>query len=264
MRSGARPASRSTCLAGLLVLCLLPASPLRAHPAIEEQIGDLEARIARVPRDATLYLRRGELLRIEGDARGARADYRRARRLAPGLAVVDLCLGILYLEQEKPRRALSSLDRFLAARPDDSEGLATRARALERLGKHLRAAEDFGRALARPHGARLPEPDLYLERARALLAAGPGRLEEALRALDEGIERLGPIVSLEIYAMELETRAGRFEAALQRLDLVAAQASRRDPWEARRREILEAAARAGHGTAPAGGETDGAAPGGGR
>ena len=48
-----------------------------------------------------------------------------------------------------------------------------------------------------------PIPTYYLERARALVEAGPEHFGEALRGLDEGSARLGHPVTLEPYAIEL-------------------------------------------------------------
>ena len=65
-----------------------------------------------------------------------------------------------------------------------------------------------------------------------------------LRGLDEGIRRLGPLVTLELPAIELELRAGRYDRALARLEQVSSQSPRKETWLARRGEILELANRA--------------------
>ena len=76
-------------------------------------------------------------------------------------------------------------------------------------------------------------------------SSGPGRdaIEQALRSLDEGLARLGPIVTLELEAIDLELRLNRHDAALARLDGITARAPRKDSWLARRGAILERAGR---------------------
>jgi predicted negative regulator of RcsB-dependent stress response len=64
-----------------------------------------------------------------------------------------------------------------------------------------------------------------------------------LRALDEGIERLGPLVALELPAIEIELAEGRWERALARVDRLAAQSPRQERWQTRRGDILLAAGR---------------------
>ena len=82
-----------------------------------------------------------------------------------------------------------------------------------------------------------------MARARAVRSCGPQSLDEALAGLDRGIERLGPLVSLEFHAIELELERKNFDGALARLDRVAPQYGRRETVLERRGEILTAAGR---------------------
>jgi len=225
----------------LVLLCLAPAGSVFAHQAIDAQILDLTERIAATPEDATLYLRRGELHRVHQDWELAVKDYGKARELDPELAEVDLCQGRMQLEAGEWAAARESLDRYLVVHPDHVVGLATRARARARLGDNLGAAADFTAALATTGGR--PQPGYYLERARALVAAGDEYLDQAIKGLDEGLERLGKPVTLQLLAIELETRAGRYDAALERLQGFLERAKRKETWLVRRAEILEAAGR---------------------
>ena len=108
----------AACGLAAVVCCLLWDGSVLAHPGIDEQIADVTARIAEDPKDAGLYLKRGELHRIHLDWAAAEADYLRARGLDPGLDAVDLGLGTLRLDAGKPAEALEALDRFLEQRPD--------------------------------------------------------------------------------------------------------------------------------------------------
>jgi tetratricopeptide (TPR) repeat protein len=214
-----------------------------AHGPLHEQIAALTLRIEQQPRDAGLYLRRGELHAHHGDTASALADYDRAARLDPSLAAVDLARGRTWLGAGRLAEAKQALDRFLAARPGDPEALVTRARSYAKLGRLAAAAEDYTQAIRERETRGEADPDDYLERARVLAASGGGHLTEALRGLDEGIARLGPLASLELYALELELAAGRVDAALGRLQVVAAQSQRQEPWLVRQAEILERAGR---------------------
>ena len=216
--------------------------PARAHPAIDAQIEDLSARIDDAPADANLYLRRGELHRIHRDWAKAESDYLTSLRLDPQLAIVHYCLGRLKLDSGKPAEALEFLDRYLKQRPADPEGLAARARVRAALGEHVAAAKDFTGAIENaPNGA--PRPEYFLERARSLEAAGPSHLEDALSGLDEGVEQLGDVITLKLYAVELELARDNHEGALKRLDQISSQSVRQEPWLVRKATILEAAGR---------------------
>jgi predicted Zn-dependent protease len=219
-------------------VALLPFSTL-AHEGLHEQIVAITAKIKRDPKNAALYLQRGELHRLHRDWTRAAADYDHASRLQPNLTIVDLARGKMLFESRRFQQAKFVLDRFLRQQPDHVEGLVTRARVLGKTGARLEAARDFTQALAL---APAPEPELYLERAQ-VLAGDEQYIQEALRGLDEGIKRLGPLVTLELAAMDLELRRNNYEAALTRLDMITANSERKEAWLVRRGEILKAAGR---------------------
>ena len=218
----------------LVAICVGLALPVHAHEGLHEQIAAITAKIKRDPKNASLYLQRGELHRLHRDWVRAAADYDRAEHLQPGLQIVDLARGKMLFDSGKLQRAKLTLDRFLVRQPDHYEGLITRARILAKLGARTDAAKDFTQALAL---SSVPEPELYLERASVLAA------DEALHSLDEGINKLGPLVTLQVAAIDLELRRKNYEGALVRLDQIAAQSQRKESWLVRRGEILQLAGR---------------------
>jgi predicted Zn-dependent protease len=222
----------------------MASAPAPAHEDIQKQIDDLDRRIEADPGEADLYLRRAELRRVHRDWDAARADYRKAKRLDPALDIVDLCLGRLYLEEGRAKKAEAEIDRYLARRPTVAEGYLVRARARAALGRRQEAVDDYRRSLSLP-APRPPSPDTYIELARLLEDSGEGGPAAALRAIDEGIATLGPIVTLQMPAIELEISLGRFEDALRRVEIIAAQAGRKEIWFLKRAAILRRAGRDG-------------------
>ena len=205
-------------------VCLGLHSPAVGHVAIEVQIAELTRRIERAPADATLLLKRGELHRAHQDWAAAEADFGRARALDPSLTAVDLALGALWLDSGQPGKARVALERFLAKHPDHRLARVSRGRALASLGLGVEAAAEFTRVIELARPPDHPDPDHYLERARALAAvSGPSRggagtdggdpyLDAALRGLDEGLARLGPVAALQLYALELQIQGARAPA----------------------------------------------------
>jgi tetratricopeptide (TPR) repeat protein len=212
-----------------------------AHPDIDRQIADVTVRIEADPDDADLYLQRGELHRVHQDWAAAEADFATAKRLRRDLAIVDYVMGRLHLEAGRPKEAKRALDRFLAREPDHAAAHVARARALVQLQQPAAAARDFTTAIDLHGPEDRPDPAYYLERADVL--ARMGRIDEALRGLDEGLARLGQPVTLALAAIDLELAHGRHDAALARLDRLAAGAARQETWLVRRGEILEGAGR---------------------
>ena len=232
-------------LAGIAVFLALLSPFALAHEGLHEQIVATTAKIKRDPKNASLYLQRGELYRLHRDWTRAGADYDRAARLQPDLKIVELARGKMLFESGRLKRARFSLDRFLSQQPDHHEGLITRARVLAKIGLRRDAITDFTHALAK---SAVPDPDLYIERAQVTARDGKG-IDEALAGLDEGIKKLGPLVTLQLSAIELELRGHKYDAALARIDVITSQSERKETWLVRRGEILKLAGR--HGEARA-------------
>lgn len=225
------PAVAAICLVGLA------GAPALAHEGTAWEIRHLDALLAADPGSAALHLARGEAHRARGEWRSARRDFEAAHRLDPALAAVDLALGRMYLDAGRPARAEAALDRFLARDPTHSTALALRAAARAARGRPLEAAADLTAAIAAARSAA--DPEWYLARAASLAAAGAAHREEAIRGLDEGRASLGPLLLLDLAALDLEVGGDELAAALARVDRIAASASRQEVWLARRGDLLE-------------------------
>ncbi|MDQ3685768.1 MAG: tetratricopeptide repeat protein [Acidobacteriota bacterium] len=225
------------------LLCVVTSHPSfsLAHDGVHEQIAEVTRQIERDPQNAALYLKRGELHRLHRDWNKATLDYDRAARLNPQLAAVDHARGKMLYESGKHEPAKLRLDRFLSRQPEHVEALVTRGRVLAKLSRHAEAARDFTAAIAL--SSPRPQPEMYIERAEALAAAGEEFRAEALRGLDEGIEKLGSLVTLQLAALDLELAEKLYDRALARLERITAAAPRKETWLARRGEILERAGR---------------------
>jgi tetratricopeptide (TPR) repeat protein len=222
-------------------------APLRAaaHVGPAERIAALDRAIATSPRDADLHAQRAALHEVEGDWSGALADLDRAALLDPNREdALALPRARVLLAAGDGAGAIALASRALAAcgTSADPEAHLVVARGLRAAGNPgLAVAADD--AYARALGATdAPKPDDVLERAAAA-RDGIGS-EHALAVLDEGVARLGPLATLQLAAIEIEVELGRIDAALARIEAVAATARRREQWDARAGAILEAAGRA--------------------
>lgn len=223
----------------VFLIALLAARIAWAHGAVHEQIAALDARIARAPGDAELYLDRGRLYLEDRHFEEASRDFRRALDLDPRLRASHYFLGTSRLRSGDAAGAEREARAFLSALGKDDRGGLMRgyrllSQSLTEQGKPVEAAEACRSALGQ---AGEPDPGLYRECADAALTAGDRK--EALRILDEGIGRLGPLTVLEEKAIEIELPDG----ALARLDRLAAAGPGRERWLARKGEILETAGR---------------------
>jgi tetratricopeptide (TPR) repeat protein len=225
---------RGTVVAVLLAVALDAAAHGKAH----DQIARASARIAADPKNAALYLERGELHRLHREFDEASRDYERAAALDPRLEALDLARGLLLAGSGKPFEALAPLRRYLALRPGDLRARIATGRAYAAIGEHEAATAELAAAL---DASPAVDPDLLLELTASLTAAG--RSEEALRRLDLAMQTLGLLPTLQTAAVDLEVAQGRIDAALRRIDRAAAAAPRKESWLARRGDLLVAAGR---------------------
>jgi tetratricopeptide (TPR) repeat protein len=220
-----------------VILLLLVFTLQRAFAQADEreEIVTLTEQLRKEPDKAALYLRRGDLNRIVQNWDAAHADYDRARTLDPKIDDIDFRRGRLFLEANWPLSAKLALDRFLATHTNHVEALVARARAHTKLGHSLAAADDYTRALELTPQS---QPELYIERAQTLAAAGEHQLDAALKGLDDGIKKLGPLVTLQLAALDIEVGQKRYDAALARVEGLIASSPRKETWLFRKGEIL--------------------------
>ena len=214
------------------VLMLILSGSALAHGDLDQRIAALTERMSKEPRNASLYLIRGDLHRLHRAWTLAKHDYDRAAALNPKLPTLEFCRARMALDCHHLSRASKSIAAFRERYPHDVEGLLLHARILAATGrgaeslKLLAEAETRGRA----------RPDLFI--AHATLLRTQGRPKEALRVLKQGLQRCSSALSLELAAMNLELRLGRVDDALGRLTRMEQHSQRKDPWLERRATIL--------------------------
>ncbi len=206
-----------------------------AHPEIEAALSRLNPLIAATPRDADLYLERGELYARHADWVTAEANFLVAAELAPDHPRLAKLRGALALASGSAAAALEFLDPALVRTPRDPELLVLRARTRAALGRLPAAAADLRVALTL---LPAPSPELCLTYASLVPP------DEAVRSLDAAMARIGPAISLQLEAIGLEEKLGRIDAALARIDAIAAHSERREVWLKRRGDVLARAGRA--------------------
>lgn len=222
-----------------LMMLLTLLATVVAHEGIHEQIVAVTQQIQAEPRNAQLYLMRGELHRLHRDWAAASADFDQAVKLDPQLRAIEFSRGRLWLDAEQPQQSVAAFTRFLTEHPTHAEAFILRARAHTQLKAYAKAASDYDRAITLAPRAK---PDYYLERAGVLAHAN--EFAAAIRGLDAGIAQFGALVTLQLKAIELETRLQRWDAALARVELIARQTPRQETWLVKRAELLQQAGRA--------------------
>lgn len=224
-------------LLSIVVCCSLLPADASAHGDIHVQIHLLNPKIKKAP-SAALYVKRGDLYRLDEDYTAALADFQRAEKLDPKLDTIYLGRGRTLFEAGRHQEALPALDHLLEMKPDHPDGRILRARVNAALDDNPSAIRDYDHVVATVPS---PSPDCFLERSVALTKLD--RPQDAVLSLDEGVSRLGNLQALQLAALEIETTLKQYSAALVRIDQAMAPLQRKEQWLTRRGEILQSAGR---------------------
>ena len=223
---------------GLVCLTLLAPQYAAGHPELSVVQTAVDEQLAARPDDPTLLIRQGQLREEAQDWDGALVSFTHALAHGADADIVGAARAHVFLAAGFPRMAKLEYDTLLARRPDAYDLLFERGRVQVALRNVQAADQDFTRAIA---AMRAPRPEHIIVHAQAWLAEG--NKEAALRALDGGITRVGPLPSLQLTAVDLDIELERYDSALARLDMLLRQTPSNEAWIVRRAEILQRAGR---------------------
>lgn len=222
----------------LLVTCALAISGLtsQAHGPLSELIVTVTDQLKADPNNAKLYLERSDLYRRHQEWEAAESDLANAAAHDASLPEIKLTRAALLLDRGKAQEAEKEVTSFLEKSPSNISGLWLRSKCREALGQHAEAATDLDLMLK---SITEPWPDVYLDRAILWQKAGTEHFEHALKGLEDGIAKCGPLLTLEKVAMELEIALHRNDAAQKRIDGVLTQFPRNIDWLEMKARLLQ-------------------------
>lgn len=230
------PGGRLLTVSILLLLAL--SATVSAHEGLHERIEAATKAIKKDPKNAQLYLERAELYRKHSEFNLASRDLDTAKKLAPDMDVIELFRGRLLLSSGRYSNAEKTLAGFLAKSPANYEALVTMSDVKLALKKDAEATPYLSRAIELSPRDSI---DLYIERAWLQLKIGRG--EDAVNGLDDGMVKLGRLISFETAAIDIEVARKNFSGAVSRLDSLILEMPR--PWVflVRKGEVLIIAGR---------------------
>lgn len=214
----------------------IPIPPGAVH---EEERQRANEQITAAPSDGKLWYQRSLLLLADGEFQQALQDCDTADFLAPSAFPTGYVRGQAWAGEGDLEKGKTVLDDFLTTHPDHVRGHAARARLLLQLKQTDSALEDYQTALQLSNGR--PEIELVLEAVGAFEANG--LREEAMRTLDTQIKILGENPALLTRALETETAAAQYDAAISRVDALAKTSPQPEVWMAKRAGLLSLAGR---------------------
>jgi tetratricopeptide (TPR) repeat protein len=219
--------TRSLLLGAICILLTLSPPLLWADAGVSERIQMLSYKIEKNPKNLVLRLQRALAYMENNQPEMALADVRWAESRGDP-AEAAYIHGVLLFRQQQYTEARPYFDRYLRAFPTHWSALSYRARLLRDSGEAQLALADY-ETLIKVNDTL--DPGYYLSAAR-LMAALPQRgVDEALSLLDRRIAERGQVSSLQRYAIDLETRRGNYQGAIERMALLDEKLRATPQWQ---------------------------------
>ena len=233
-----RMAGKACLVFSIILFCCAPAYKAYAHGSLHEAIERKSRHIAENPGDALLLFERGLLYQEHKEAGKALADFHKVLQLEPAYYICHLPLSQLYLEKGLVRKALFHINALLALEPGNPFAYETRASVYQMMGKDGLAVADLRNAIALKNDDAI-RPEDYFRLSDGILRASPGSYGEAITALEEGLQQLGNIISIQSRIVSLEIESHRCGEAVKRIDQIMEPLARKEKWLAQKAQILE-------------------------
>jgi len=190
-----------------------------SHGDLHDQIHDVSTKLHHDMHNAALYLKRGQLYLKDETPNEAIRDFRKALDLDSELMVAHyhlaqalLTIGESDTAERHARLFIASLGQMTYG--GLSRGYGLLGRIYQERNDPINAAEAYEKSL---QNNMQPRPFSYLRVAEAYVQSGQQYHQQALNILDKGIDKLGPIVTLQEAAIELELLFEHYDAALTRV-----------------------------------------------
>jgi tetratricopeptide (TPR) repeat protein len=228
----------ATLAAGYLA-ALSTTAPLFSHGAYHDVVHAIEAKLKTRPDDATLHYKLAVAHVGHEEWQACLAELTEVERLAPGVHPTSYLRGLALFIGGKNELAKAALDLFLQANPKHPEALATRGRVWLKLDRPTQAASDLQAAL---DTSTQPQSELVIE--LALIYQKLGLIEASIRTLSSALLLAPNDPALLACALNIETAAGFWDSALNRIATLQKLAPSPAPWLARKAQLLAQANRA--------------------
>ena len=184
-----------------------------SHDDVVQRILELTHQIALHPQDTGLYMERGELYLIHEEYQNALGDFTFC--VDHDFNNVRVCMGMskTYLYLNQPGDALTFVEKALTLEPKQLTTLELKATILSQLGRNCEAGNTMELLLTNTNN---PSPILFLETSTYMESCDESVTAlNAIRVLEDGINRLGEIKVLQKRLVTLYMSSKQYDEAIR-------------------------------------------------
>lgn len=197
----------------LLISCLSFPTHIYAHGDIHDRIVKTTIEIKEKPDSAYLYLKRGELYYQHEEFHKSISDLETSQDLGYYSNDQQLLFAEAYAKLDNHSEALNYVGIVLTAKPNSVPAIRLRAKINYNQQKYHASALEYERVI---QFAEEPIPENYIETSVAWETLNTDQGDENAKAvIQNGIEKLGNIISLYYRLIELSIHSNDYEMAIK-------------------------------------------------
>lgn len=204
-----------------------------AHGSHDEQLQHYSQQLLRQPGDHGILLDRAAVYLRQGNTALAFKDIQTAAKISDQTEAAYL-LGLYHVAENDHQAALAAFSEYLARYPHHIAAIHHRAKCHTALGSTAGAISDYENLL---DTSMQHSPDYYLELARVQSSVESGGIEQALKTLDRGMNKLGILVSLQTAGIQYEINRGNYRMAMERHESLKPWLGKTPQWRLRQKQL---------------------------
>lgn len=209
--------------------------PVQAHGSLDELLEHFSQLISGEPDDYKNLLDRAKIQLRRGNKELAFNDIRAAAEISDETEVAYV-LGLYHIAGNNQQAAVAAFSTYLARYPEHIPSIHNRAKCHNALGLTAQSVSDYEHLL---NTSKQHSPDYYLELARVQSSIETDGIDQALKSLDRGMEKLGILVSLQNEAIQLEINRENYRKAMARHETLKPWLGKTTPWLLRLKQLSE-------------------------
>ncbi|WP_159023632.1 hypothetical protein [Formosa sp. L2A11] len=211
-----------------IIICLLLSIPAFSHGDLSVRIEKKTAEILKHPTNPELYFERGMLYQQHVEYTKAYNDYLKSESLGNTNKALKYRMAELHYLTEDYNEALKAITSCLEIDKTDVKSKKLEAQIYYQLKSYNKALTAYGYVMTNMTDIR---PEDVLEYSDIILADNNKNYNDALVAIESGLEKLGPnTLSLQLKKLDYLIASHQSEKVIKQYDYFILQYKRKEFW----------------------------------
>ena len=219
-----------------LLSFLLFVSQIYGHGSLSIRIAEKSNEIANDPKNGKLYFERGYLYQQHYEYKKAIRDFLKSEKLGNTSIELRYYLSESYYYNTNYKKALKQTSRILKNETSSLKVSKLQAQILFKLKRYQEAKDSYANVIK--HSLDL-KPEEIIEYTAIILAVNNADFQEAIKAIDFGLEKLGEnTLTLQLKKLEFLKASNQTETAIEQYNYFILENKRNEFWYYKKAKYL--------------------------